>query len=873
MFKETRTHDDSLQTMECGTSLSVHSAPSHHAPDSLLKIEKRCNDLLQNATVCSYFSGIRKQLSDVQKMVLEYKIQTRTCDSHGTNISPSGSPVQECGYVEETIPQTFSDTDVLRKRDEHHLFLNCDLSLWLDDKEREIRILERFLLTLEKNEHIAFSRSSCELDAIVNEPKYDHVVFFKFTIPSNGEEDLYKMWAFINAAATENSTTVVEDGTNSTCVKLPWYKDKEEMKCIRKQMRQFVSFANANKRDKIKFVVSFCDGEEYASSITLYMNGIPEEFDPPVNPDHVKPSQDGVTHCSIRLEWSKPEYGSDSVQQYTVCYGQKDEQADQWMSKTTTTIETSLTLKYLQSESVYLFKVRAECEAGVSEYSQVSDPILTLQPPPSHLSDILEHSSVLPLSEGRLPVYLIHNDDSYIQDGFRHVRIGKPNRSVKNKVLMVLGATGAGKSTLINGMVNYILEVQWKDDFRFKLITDKAKSQAQSQANNITVYTIHAMPGSQIPYSFTIIDTPGFEDTSGLEQDLLIMAKIKQFFSMEGTSISHLNGIGLVAQSALMRLTPTQKYVFDSILSIFGRDVTQSIFLMITFADGQTPPVMTAIREANIPHADVFKFNNSALYALDSSDGNNFDEMFWKMGMESFKKFFTLFSETEDINLITTRKVLEVRDEVLTLALEFHQLMKECLTEIELLQQAKTCLLTVKAEVSANKDFTQEIQVEYKTTDVETALWKRKKTFPELKKRYESALIRKATIEKDIDTHHLKLEGSYATLRAVASGANERLLTLKQIALNPFPFARINYIQLLINLEQKEAKKGWLDRVSFMETTKEQVKILSILRCTNFEDIDSQIKKEKQLKIDGWEEIVGILENLQRISVTTIYTS
>ena len=225
--------------------------------------------------------------------------------------------------------------------------------------------------------------------------------------------------------------------------------------------------------------------------------------------------------------------------------------------------------------------------------------------------------------------------------------IGKPYRIGRGeieKVFMVVGATGAGKSTLVNGMVNYLLGVQWNDEFRFKIITEESKaSQAHSQTQYITAYTFHPMKGSAVPFAFTIIDTPGFVGTEGLESDKKITEQIKEFFSIAPPDgIDHLDGIGFVFPSSQPRLTPTQKYIFDSILSIFGNDVAKNIFMMITFADGQRPPILEAIKEANIPGGGemFFKFNNSALFAenKDSSEWS-FDEMFWKMGLSSFGKF------------------------------------------------------------------------------------------------------------------------------------------------------------------------------------------------------------------------------------------
>ena len=76
---------------------------------------------------------------------------------------------------------------------------------------------------------------------------------------------------------------------------------------------------------------------------------------------------------------------------------------------------------------------------------------------------------------------------------------------------MVKGATGAGKSTLINGMVNYILGVEWNDDFHFKMIVEDAKWQTEGVIDHVTAYTIHLMEGPRIDYTFTIIEHQGLE--------------------------------------------------------------------------------------------------------------------------------------------------------------------------------------------------------------------------------------------------------------------------------------------------------------------------------------------------------------------------
>ncbi|XP_038671292.1 LOW QUALITY PROTEIN: interferon-induced very large GTPase 1-like [Scyliorhinus canicula] len=251
---------------------------------------------------------------------------------------------------------------------------------------------------------------------------------------------------------------------------------------------------------------------------------------------------------------------------------------------------------------------------------------------------------------------------------------------------MVLGATGAGKTTLINGMINYILGVEWEDNFRYKLIDEgTGRSQAESQTSSITAYELHHREGFQIDYSLTIIDTPGFGDTRGITRDKLITDQIQEFFTSPD-GVDQIDVVCFVAQASLARLTDTQKYIFDSILSIFGKDIAENIQILVTFADGHVPPVLEAINVAEVPCPKDkkgfpvhFKFNNSAVFAQRSTsvnsankrspddsdeeeeeeDGENIDASVWKLESNSLKEFFSALSQMERKSLPLTKEVVQ----------------------------------------------------------------------------------------------------------------------------------------------------------------------------------------------------------------------
>ncbi|KAH3777349.1 uncharacterized protein LOC127845834 [Dreissena polymorpha] len=597
------------------------------------------------------------------------------------------------------------------------------------------------------------------------------------------------------------------------------------------------------------------------------------------------PVASNIGSDTVTLSWTKPGRFKEGD-----CFqiGCRESNESRWKICQDNIEDNSYVLKNLRSNSNLVFRVRAMYNDFESNYSEESDIVTTPSSPASRVVDFCTVcgdedkypiSYVLPASE----VQSSRNCNAKT----RRFEVGSPRKGrFDEKTILLIGETGTGKSTLVDGMANVILGVNWNDPFRFKMVNledeekQKKENQALSQTEWITCYTMHPQKGGRLQYTINIIDTPGFGDTRGLQRDHAIVEQIRELFSVEPPlGVAIIDAVCFLVKAPDARLTPTQSYIFQSIMSMFGNDIEENICSLITFADGLEPPVIAALKESKLPFGKWFTFNNSALFAKNTElDQSSLSPMFWDMGLKSFQNFFQYLEALPAKSLQLTSDVLNERFRLEATVKNLEPLLDTGLIKIDELKFEIKCFEDNKAIIADNKDFKYKVQTtkqEKKNLPIgqhvtnclnchftchekcrvpndekkrkcsamnkstgyckicpENCFWNKhsntpyifeyivveeEKTYAEMKKKYQDASGKLPNQEQLIVRMDEELQEMLDTVDAMMDIVNTCNNRLKEIALRPNPLSMTEHIDLLIENEKMVKKKGWNKRITSLQ--------------------------------------------------------
>ena len=486
-------------------------------------------------------------------------------------------------------------------------------------------------------------------------------------------------------------------------------------------------------------------------------------------------------------------------------------------------------------------------------------------------------------------VYLLHvneekrRSDYVIEKDFGNLALdcGK----TREIVMLLVGETGSGKTSWINAFVNFVFDVKRNDPFRFKIIEDGEENvQTESQTQWITIYRLRYQQGMAVNYDITLIDTPGFGDTRGIDRDKGIENEIHALFKQRNGYLNYINAIAFVTVASMSRLTPTQKYILDSILSLFGKNLEDSLILLSTHAHGHSVEALSALKKHKIKIKKSYHFENSQILNLKPNSNDPTSSDIWQQTMTNFKKMTQDLTKAPPKSVSQTTQVLQERERVkLNVSnLRRHiddgiKLLEQFKTELEYLQDVQKdspisdhhvirsvqyepvndtenrqhnyctrCKVTCHENCPMGDDGDLQQCVVMETGTKSCTICPNKcpwnqhvlQTF-----RLERMIIEKLVKKEDIEERyappgeeltmeelHKKLredfEGVSARVKASISEIDHALRTLADIALLCWPKSQVEYIQQLIRTEHMEMQVGYLSRLELLREIEKEATYL-----------------------------------------------
>ncbi|XP_015258740.1 PREDICTED: uncharacterized protein LOC107103522 [Cyprinodon variegatus] len=295
---------------------------------------------------------------------------------------------------------------------------------------------------------------------------------------------------------------------------------------------------------------------------------------------------------------------------------------------------------------------------------------------------------------------------------------GQKDEKKPNRTILLVGETGTGKSTLINALVNYAMGVKFEDEVWFQIVEEENRSQTESQTSDVIVYQI--FEGQNLPFSLTVINTPGFGYTTGSEHDLVVSQRLFDLF-LSKDGVQEIHAVGLVMKASENRLSDRLKYIFESLMALFGKDLEKNIVALVTHSYGRKPKyVLKALEVADIKCAKdrnnqpvYFLFNNYEMTERDTEETAVW-KRFWDFTNTEIQKFTTYLNTSQPQTLTTTMEFWNERIRLTACIQNLQERVKLSELKQKDIKQIQEALKNNEKEIKNNKNFSIEIDETYK---------------------------------------------------------------------------------------------------------------------------------------------------------------
>ena len=316
--------------------------------------------------------------------------------------------------------------------------------------------------------------------------------------------------------------------------------------------------------------------------------------------------------------------------------------------------------------------------------------------------------------------------------------------------ILLIGQTGAGKTTLVNMMVNIQGGVKFEGERKIAIPQDikissydrkqsktlslgcnigqfkglQSEVQANQSSSQTQMPSVYKILDKSTNKQLTLIDTPGLSDTEGSKKDEQHINNILSYL----ISIGGVNTICLVHKASQARLSNSLALAITNIKEMFTKDCIKNFIVCVTdCSDHSQVSCLDSLEDLGIPLDNIFCFQNDCLKppaecrninkGADEAakkkinkDIRNFSDH-WEENTEQFTKLMSISSK---LPMIDSRKIKDQHLQKLscsTIVADQIKHLYNCNTKHSILADVRQKAADAEQELDKYKDYTSMAKV------------------------------------------------------------------------------------------------------------------------------------------------------------------